>query len=480
MAGGSEQDVCAPGDVIGGKYEVEHVLGSGGMGIVVAARHQGLGRRFALKFLSPRLAQEAELAARFRREARAAVQLRGEHVVSVVDVGELPSGCPYLVMEYLEGDDLHSALDRCGPLPVDEVVDYVLQACEALAEAHAAGIVHRDVKPANLFLTHRPDGSALIKVVDFGISKLALADALDESRLTETRTVLGSPNYMAPEQIRGASSVDRRADIWSLGVTLHELVADRLPFRGESLTAISAAIVADLPVPLRHHRPDAPAELEAVVLRCLEKDPDRRYQDAGELAGALSSLAPEHSRLAMTRAVDIARGSSPRLRVAERNMLADADTVVEQAGNGPEPRQDAETLAATVGTVSRRRGRRRWLLPAVVAGALVAASVVALTWAPAPAPELDHGAERAAAALGRAVAVATIPPPAVAHPVEAPIVAPAPEPTLEQQAPIARSPEVATRSPRRSAVAAPSPAAPAPAVPVEPTPSRYDPLSDRK
>ncbi|XYH99381.1 serine/threonine-protein kinase [Sorangium sp. So ce1128] len=219
------------GDVLLGKYTVERVLGHGGMGMVVAARHRELGELFAIKLLLPRTLADAQATELLLREARAAVRLKGEHIVRVHDVGTLETGAPYIVMEHLVGGDLQQIIFERGPLPVHEAVDYVLQACDALAEAHAQGLVHRDLKPANLFLTRRPSGAPFVKVLDFGISRRITPDAAE---LTNSRALLGSPFYMAPEQMVRAKRVDPRSDVWSMGVVLHHLVTGMLPFPGET------------------------------------------------------------------------------------------------------------------------------------------------------------------------------------------------------------------------------------------------------
>jgi serine/threonine-protein kinase len=281
-----------PGDVLAGKYRVERVVGKGGMGMVVAAMHLQLDKRVALKFLLPEVAQNPELVARFGREARAAGKIESEHVAKVLDVGTLDGGAPFMVMEYLEGSDLAKVVKTRGALPGQEAIDYVLQACEALAEAHVAGIVHRDLKPANLFLTKRADGSACIKVLDFGISKIALAGD-GEQGMTQTSAMMGSPNYMAPEQLKSARNVDPRTDIWALGMVLYELLTGEVAFKAETVPELYVHILQSPPTPLRARRPDAPPQMEAIVLRCLEKEPARRFANVAELAAALGELAPQ-------------------------------------------------------------------------------------------------------------------------------------------------------------------------------------------
>lgn len=298
----------AGGDLIAGKYRVEAQLGAGGMGVVVAARHVDLGQLFAVKIMRPELAQNVELVARFLREARAAAGLHSEHVARVHDVGKLENGTPYMVLEHLVGVDLDKLLRARGQLPIAEAIDYVLQACEAVAEAHSLGIVHRDLKPGNLFLTHRPGGSTLVKVLDFGMSKLTADGGVPEASLTAATTMLGSPWYMSPEQVRSSKSVDCRTDIWSLGVIVHKLITGRSAFEAETLSSCLAKIVADSPTALRDVRPDAPAALEAIILRCLEKDVNRRLQNVAELAWALAPFAPASSQVSVERATKVLMG----------------------------------------------------------------------------------------------------------------------------------------------------------------------------
>jgi len=222
------------GQVLAEKYRVERVLGAGGMGVVVAAHHLQLELEVAIKFLRGEALMDGEAVARFQREARAAVKLKSEHVARVLDVGTLASGSPFLVMELLDGLDLGTLIESGEKIATGDAVDYVLQASEAVAEAHSLGIVHRDLKPRNLFLTTRVDGRPLVKVLDFGISKL-LEGAAEGANftLTSTTDIVGSPSYMSPEQLRSARTVDERTDIWSLGVVLFELLTAKLPFDGE-------------------------------------------------------------------------------------------------------------------------------------------------------------------------------------------------------------------------------------------------------
>jgi serine/threonine protein kinase len=290
------------GDLIAGKYAVERVIGDGGMGVVVAARHLELGERVALKFLLPEAAKIREACVRFVREARAAARIKGEHVARVLDVGTREDGIPFIVMEYLEGTDLGRLVETRGPLAVEDAVHYVLQACEAVAQAHALGIVHRDLKPANLFLTTNPDGSPLVKVLDFGISKTESVFARTLSPdITTVNASMGTPQYMSPEQARDAAKVDARGDVWSLGAILYELLAGTPAFDGDDLPAIVMMIATEEPPALASLRSDVPVALAAVVRRCLQKNRDDRFADIAGLARALEPFVPEHARPAVAR-----------------------------------------------------------------------------------------------------------------------------------------------------------------------------------
>jgi serine/threonine-protein kinase len=317
------------GDVIADKYRVENVVGSGGMGIVVAARHMQLGQQVAIKLLrmsglEPE--RQVEARARFLREGQAAAALSSDHVVRIHDVGTLESGAPFMVMELLRGDDLANVIERQGPAPVAVAVDYIIQACSAVAEAHAAGIVHRDLKPSNLFVCTRADDRVTVKVLDFGISKAVAGSQNNfDGNLTETRSVVGSPYYMSPEQVRDAKRVDGRSDIWSLGTILYELLTAETPFDADTFPGICAAIAADTPRPLREVRPNTPAGLDQIVSKCLEKNPDKRFQTIGELVKALAPFAAGGSSAASAEYAsrkDVLRLSEPfEVRGGDRNAV---------------------------------------------------------------------------------------------------------------------------------------------------------------
>jgi eukaryotic-like serine/threonine-protein kinase len=291
------------GDVLADKYRVDKILGIGGMGMVVQAVNMDLDLKVALKFMLPQALESPEASARFLREARAAGKLTGEHVCRVMDVGRFPGGAPYIVMEYLEGYDLMTLLKRRGPLPISEAIDYLLQACEGMAEAHALGIVHRDLKPDNLFLASRVDGSKIIKVLDFGISKAAVTGLQ-----TKTGDVLGSPAYMAPEQMQATKDVDARADIWSLGVVLYQLLAGRMAFSGETLPQLCMAVLNEEPKSLMSIRGDIPPPLADAVHRALEKNRNERYDDVSEFAQAIAPFGGATAVGAVTRVRSLLRG----------------------------------------------------------------------------------------------------------------------------------------------------------------------------
>lgn len=289
------------GDILAEKYQIERVLGVGGMGVVVAARHLQLDELVAIKYLLPAALEHPSAVFRFLREAKAAVRIKSEHVARVSDVGTLACGAPYLVMEYLEGQDLAQMLRQQGPMAVEQAVEFVLQALEAIADAHGLGIIHRDLKPANLYCVRRSDGLLSIKVLDFGISKTNDPGLGEVGAITAPATVMGSPLYMSPEQMRSARDVDVRTDIWAIGVILYQLVTGEAPFVGHTISEICEKATTLSPVSPRSLRPDVPSELEAVILKCLEKERDQRYSNVAELAVKLLPFAPSRARASVER-----------------------------------------------------------------------------------------------------------------------------------------------------------------------------------
>ena len=418
-----------PGKILAGKYRVERILGKGGMGVVVAATHLALEQRVALKFMLPEAAANGALASRFIREARAAVRLRSENVARILDVGTLENGAPYIAMEFLDGEDLSGLLQRRGPIPVPEVSTYVLQACIALAEAHGLGIVHRDLKPANLFLTSGPDGVPLVKVIDFGISKMGSSES-GSFMVTRTGVVMGSPSYMSPEQLRSAKDADARSDIWAVGVILYQLVSGILPFHADSLSGLSIQVANDptprLPVNLGPH-----AAIESVIRRCLEKTPTARYQTVAALAAALVPFAPAAARPIAERVAQILRAAPRGGSMLGPGGPPSAPEVPTRRAPGTVTGSPAEVAG---GSPARSRSRARFIAGAIVVAA--AATVVALTsndpspptaptpsHAPAPPTATAEPTTAVDAAIGAIGAVATpvtaSPPPPEAPPLQA-------------------------------------------------------------
>jgi serine/threonine protein kinase len=302
-AGAEPADAVAQGSVLAGKYRVERMLGTGGMGVVVAATHVESGEHVAIKYLKPWGLNSAEALARFDREACAALRVTNEHVARTLEVGRLQDAAPYLAMECLEGVDLGRYLEQEGPLAPELACLLALQICEALAAAHAVGIIHRDIKPRNLFVTQAPDGSPHVKLLDFGISKLVAAAG--EPPLTQPRMALGSPPYMSPEQMLSTRDVDCRTDIWSLGVVLYKMLTGRSPFQAGSAQELRAMLIEGTVLPVQFVPGELPEALEAVVKRCLERSPGHRFSNVGELAQALQPFAGPKGVAYAERAAEI-------------------------------------------------------------------------------------------------------------------------------------------------------------------------------
>jgi len=421
----SADDVVKPGDVLSGKFRVERVLGVGGMGIVVAATNLQLGQVVALKFMLRAALQYGDNVARFEREARAAVRLRSDHVAKVTDVGRLDDGAPYMVMEFLEGEDLDRLLRTKGPLPIQTAVDFVLQASEAIAEAHGLGIVHRDLKPKNLFVTHRLNGEALIKVLDFGVSKVVGGDDLS---LTATTQVLGSPSYMSPEQLRASRDVDQRTDIWALGAILYELLTGSVPFPATTLTQLTAMVISDPPRPLESLRKDVPPALRDIIFKCLEKKADNRYSSVADLAAALAPFASATSIALATQRMAGAFGASSSSRLSA---VPQERPSIRAPGSSTDVAWDQTQLAAG-------EGRRKWFLPAAIVVALTSAVVGAIV-----VVQLGRGAKHPATPQPTAtttVDISTLP--TVRDPVAPPVV-----PGVERPPPSSLIPLIATAVP---------------------------------
>ena len=427
------------GDVIAGKYRLEQVAGEGGMGIVYAAEHLVLRQRVAVKVLLPDAASSELVIERFAREAQAAARIQSEHVARVMDAGSTATGAPFLVMEYLEGCDLEELLTVEGPLPLTEVVDYLLQSLEALAHAHAVGLVHRDIKPANLFLACRPDGGNVIKMLDFGISK-AMRSRPEEKKLTG-QAVLGSPVYMSPEQLRNAKDIDARADIWSLGIVAYELLSGKPPFDGDGVGEIFAAILEKDPVPLHTVNWRLPPEISEIVAKCLQRKPEDRWADAAHLARALKpfgsgtwSSVIERAEQVLTRAKLLKKTETPseaRRVVAALNEVAERArttggghatisatdafplTLVKPAAPDSQPDlaaapDSARVLAAASSPLTHKRmGVTRWIGVAAAGLVMVGAAVAVVRSGRASAADKQRSAHAAVTSLDPAAPAGT-------------------------------------------------------------------------
>ncbi|MCA9596267.1 MAG: serine/threonine protein kinase [Myxococcales bacterium] len=283
-------DPVQAGTVLAGKYRVGERLATGGMGVVHAGSHLELGQTVAIKFVRADHAADGEVLRRFLDEARIAASLRGEHIAKVLDAGWMPSGIPYFVMEHLEGQDLSMILHEGGKLPIHEAVRHAMATCEALEEAHARGLIHRDVKPENLFLAEYPNGKRSLKLLDFGVSARFGAVATSR-RMTQAGKSVGSPSYMSPEQMTTPDDTDQRTDIWSLGVVLYELLTGLRAFDGPTVPAICSAVLSQDPPPVRAVRSEVSPALERIVMKCLEKDREKRFASVTALAEALGPYA---------------------------------------------------------------------------------------------------------------------------------------------------------------------------------------------
>jgi serine/threonine-protein kinase len=345
MAGRREKrGTLKAGDVIGGKYRVERLLGEGGMGMVVAAHHVMLDQPVAVKLL---YSDDEEAVSRLVIEAKSCARIPGEHVSRVLDIDRGPDGLPFIVMELLEGVDLYQVLASQGPLPRWLVTDYVLQSLMGLAGAHARGIVHRDLKPSNLFLARRPDGSQIIKVLDFGVSKSILAAEVDQS-LTGAKAMLGSPPYMSPEQVRSPKTVDTRADIWAMGIVMYELLTGRLPYRGAEIQETFALILEREVPPLRDFAPEVPQGMETAILKCLTKNREERWQSVAELAKALVPFGSG----TWTHAADEIR------KTLTRPVAEDTNPSRSRSGSGPliaSRRLDADVQPTASTVIGKRK-----------------------------------------------------------------------------------------------------------------------------
>jgi serine/threonine-protein kinase len=427
------------GETLAGKYRVDRVLGAGGMGVVIQATHVLLNTRVAMKFLLPQYTGDQRIVERFLREARAAVSLKNRHIASVTDIGTLESGSPYIVMEYLEGRDLFDVIEEAGSLEPTRAAKFLLQACQGLASAHAAGVVHRDIKPGNLFLTHDVDGSEQVKILDFGISK----SGQEVTNLTRTGAVMGSPMYMSPEQMRSTRNVDNRTDIWSLGVVGFEMLTGRLPYEAETMTELVAMVLEHDPPRVSMYRSDVPPAIEEAIARALTKDMNKRYAHVSELAHDLA--------VALGDAMSIESAARTQRILAGGAGLTGSDPSLQFDLTTSSSRAAVETQGSFIRTRPGARDdeapKRKRLLPALALMTLaVVAGVILALFARTPAAEDVPPEDLSAQTAPPAVPTQTAPPAVVVAPepaapepaaAEAPVVEAAPE------APEVTAPEVA-------------------------------------
>jgi serine/threonine-protein kinase len=445
----------ANGSIVAGKYLVEEAIAEGGIGVVVVARHLALQQRVAIKYLKPKTLTNPTLVERFVREARLSAQLTSEHVVRVYDVGTLPEAGPYMVMEYLVGEDLGQTV-QAGPLPAGRAVDYVLQACDALAEAHALGIVHRDIKPDNMFLAKRASATPVLKIIDFGISKVSPRRGDDNRWATDTGASerFGTPLYMSPEQLRSTSSVDARTDIWSLGVVLHELLTGTLPFPGADLPQVCTSVLTASPARIRTLRPEIPPGLESTVLRCLEKSPARRFRDVGELARALVPFGPASAADRADRIEEVVRRAGESLSGAPRRTAPASAEGYAMAST--------DARAVTTVHVRSRPAPPGKVLAAVGAGVVCVTGIALAGLARAPALTLPHAVPLAESSRATVAPTASAPGAASHEPTALPPAAASgdPPPLAPSPAALAHTKPVLRARPATTAGATARPAMP--------------------
>lgn len=443
----------ASGVLVAGKYRIDVPLGAGGMSAVYGAVHVGLEQRVAIKVLHPQFAADLKVVQRFIREAKASARISGEHVGRVIDVGATEEGSPYIALELLEGEDLGDHVDRRGPLPIAEAVDLVLQACDGIARAHAVGIIHRDIKPSNLFLTHRDDRPC-VKVIDFGISKVISGDG---HALTQTTEIVGSPQYMSPEQVKASRDVDARTDVWSLGCVLYELLTAKVPFEAPSVMLLGSIILNNRHVSVREHRPEVPLQLSAIVDRCLAKETAARPSTVVELAAALAPFALNDAGL-----VDSMRRLGSQVPLVPASSVR---SVVVSSETGPSVEFGEAELDEPLDE-DGPTAPRRWLAigAGLAVGIIAVVAVFVLRRAPPVAAKEPEPATVTSAAVATPGPIASSEPAAVVVAPVAPAAAPEPKPLPATTARPTRRPATkpAAAQPVAETVTAPPPAPPAP------------------
>ncbi len=405
------------GTTLEGRYEIVRLIGEGGMGVVYEARHTLIGRRLAVKVIHPEMAGDPDVVQRFHNEARIAAEIGHENIIDVTDMGLLPSGAPFIVMEYLDGESLAQRVLGGGPLPVKEAAEIAICVLDALAVVHEAGVVHRDLKPDNVFLAVRVGAGgrekSVVKLLDFGISKLR-PRAAGQVRLTRTGSVMGTPVYMSPEQAAGRKDLDHRTDIYAVGAILYEVLTGRLPFPGETYNEVLAAVLTAELKPPRDLRPDLPPKLDAAICRALARDPNRRFPSALDMLKALKPFAPASVVSGMSR--------SRSGRSATQTAIGTPEAQPVAAGRPRLGRRDRLVIAVA----------------AAVALLLVGAAAVLTAVLGETTPSDAAAPSRAVPAIAAAPAVAAVPTPAPRSPLPAPRSPPAaPRPPLLRDKPTA-------------------------------------------
>jgi serine/threonine-protein kinase len=371
-----------------GRYRIVQKLGEGGMGAVYEGQHELIGKRLAIKCLHAQFATNPEIVERFYREAQSATAVGNEHIIEVTDVGTFDDGAPFIVMEFLEGIELAKLIEQEGSLSISRLVHIVTQVCGALSAAHARGIVHRDMKPENIYLIRRGADSDFVKVLDFGVSKVRDAsDSMGAHALTRTGMAIGTPYYMPPEQAQGVRDLDHRADIYAVGVILYQGLTGHLPFDAESYPALLLKIVSERPAPLRVFRNDLPEALESLVLKAMARDRSDRFQTTQELADALQrfsvlqTMPPES--MSRRSAVSAIPQTTPFVTAHDQPMTREPSSLPTAPG-----------------------ASRPWLVPAAIGAVAITGVVV---WLARGKPEPTESLLRPAAVVSQAAVVPGVP-----------------------------------------------------------------------
>jgi len=476
------------GDQIDGKYRISGVLGQGAMGCVYEATHELLGDQVAIKCLLAASPSPSGVQ-RFLREAQVVRAIRSPHAVKVLDVGLLPDGNPFLVMERLHGHDLDEQLRACGALPLGQTVELIIQLCDVLAEAHQNGVIHRDLKPSNLFLAGEPGGLSSLKVLDFGIAKvLPREGSLPE--LARTKGPVGTPLYMSPEQIKN-EPLDARSDLWAVGVLIFQMLTERLPFEADSIEGLAVKICTEDPRRLDELRPGLPPEVGRLVAWCLARTPGGRPPSVAAIVDALAPLAspavtaqiervrrviPDDGAPALRLPVEAVTAPPSTVRPASPATLAASVTHPAPVSDPGPLSREGNPLASGLPSPPAAPGPRK--APLLIAGLVAVFGAAAFALRPSP-PSLATA--EPAAPVNSSPAVPSEAAPATAAPVV--VFAPPPASSGAAVPPATSSVRAPARSPRGTAPAAlPSPA-PSPG-PSPPTTATVDPrqaaMKDRK